>query len=355
MRATRKLLEIASTNIHKSQLVKPRSHWDTVSSAFATVVSLVSSQNDRDKFIETVDKGIINPSILGKADMGVFMTFALHHDLNNDLFKRHDFQVEEFMEGAEPALESFQETLYSLDKSILPAFIKNLKEALEDEANDAEEEGEKSKDSIQSIATSTFANSTMTEDKLKRMEDAVLKGSDWKKKAEEEPDSLYAELSGMISDQLLKSCESQFVMSVMSCYMNKVPRMSYELETGKISDIALLSCRAHEIVSEVDHDENKKNDDSDVMVDESLEPFVDKKYPVAAQIEVIYSISQTFAQTLIEDAEEKETDEGSRTMETAWVAVFEGMLFDGNNGSEEKLRWKLVDNRPAWEFGMSIQ
>jgi hypothetical protein len=137
--------------------------------------------------------------------------------------------------------------------------------------------------------------------------------------------------------------------------MNKVPRMSYELETGKISDIALLSCRAHEIVSEVDHDENKKNDDSDVMVDESLEPFVDKKYPVAAQIEVIYSISQTFAQTLIEDAEEKETEEGSRTMETAWVAVFEGMLFDGNNGSEEKLRWKLVDNRPAWEFGMSIQ
>ena len=36
------------------------------------------------------------------------------------------------------------------------------------------------------------------------------------------------------------------------------------------------------------------------------------------------------------------------TMETAWVGVFEGWL----DHEHQPLTWKLVDNRPAWEYPM---
>ena len=51
--------------------------------------------------------------------------------------------------------------------------------------------------------------------------------------------------------------------------------------------------------------------------------------------------------TGIDNDEEKEDHKKEHTMETAWVGVFEGWLYNQKN---EPLRWKLVDNRPAWEF-----
>jgi hypothetical protein len=103
------------------------------------------------------------------------------------------------------------------------------------------------------------------------------------------------------------------------------------------------------------------------MTDDSLSNGIEKSYPVAAQIEVIYKITQKFRRRIISpgdtlinassnDSEKKDgegnavsEDEEPEDLQTAWVAVFEGLLDDGKNGDTE-LRWKLVDNRPALEF-----
>jgi hypothetical protein len=230
MRATGKLLEAASSTYRS--LLKPRSQWDTLSSAFATSVSILSSQTDRDNFVETVNKGIINPAVLGQADMGFFMTLALHHDLNNDLFKKTGFNAEDFMVGAEPALERFQEVLYSLDRSVLPEFTKGLKKAME-----ADED-----DTIEVKTVTDIKDLIATTEKLKGLETAMEEQADWKKKGKEDPESLYGQLYGMVSEQLMDACEKQFVTSVMHSYMNQIPRMCYTLESGEIHNVSSSIC-----------------------------------------------------------------------------------------------------------------
>ena len=74
MRSTRTLLNAVTTAAGKS-ILKPRSQWDTLSSAFATTLSILSSQSDRDHFVETVNKGIINPSTLRRS-------IKVHHIFN---------------------------------------------------------------------------------------------------------------------------------------------------------------------------------------------------------------------------------------------------------------------------------
>ena len=221
----------AASSTYRS-LLKPRSQWDTLSSAFATSVSILSSQTDRDNFVETVNKGIINPAVLGQADMGFFMTLALHHDLNNDLFKKTGFNAEDFMVGAEPALERFQEVLYSLDRSVLPEFTKGLKKAME-----ADED-----DTIEVKAVTDIKDLIATTEKLKGLETAMEEQADWKKKGKEDPESLYGQLYGMVSEQLMDACEKQFVTSVMHSYMNQIPRMCYTLESGEIHNVSSSIC-----------------------------------------------------------------------------------------------------------------
>jgi hypothetical protein len=133
-----------------------------------------------------------------------------------------------------------------------------------------------------------------------------------------------------------------------------------------------VSARAHEVIPEEVEEEEKEKSDPDIMVDDSLKPIIDKNYPVAAQIEVIYSISQSFRRLKIDktdepnatdapsgDIKEEEkdgkSDDVERQLETSWVAVFEGMLSDGTKSTDNSLHWKLIDNRPAWEFpGMDM-
>jgi hypothetical protein len=205
-------------------ILKPRSQWDTLSSAFATTLSILSSQSDRDHFVETVNKGIINPSIIGQADFGFFMTLALHHDLEK--FKSYDFDVEEFVETAEPALERFQEVLYSLDNEVLPEFANEVSEM----AKKQDGEVPPSVTNVQDLAE---AMDTMQDIEKTLGEQAV-----WKEKAEEDPDSLYGQLHAMVSEQLLDSCERQFKQSVLHCYMNQQPRMNYTLNSGAIQNVS---------------------------------------------------------------------------------------------------------------------
>ncbi len=131
--------------------------------------------------------------------------------------------------------------------------------------------------------------------------------------------------------------------------------------------VALMSARAHEVPHEEkycvenqqgDNMVKEDNDKDEPMIDDS---FVDdrenEKYPVIAQLEVLYTISQSFTKKkigrdgengVVDDNDNDNDNDQEHTMETAWVGVFEGWL----DHSHQPLRWKLVDNRPAWEFPM---
>jgi hypothetical protein len=133
-----------------------------------------------------------------------------------------------------------------------------------------------------------------------------------------------------------------------------------------------MSARAYEVPPDVKDEPEKTLGDDESLVDDSLTDHNDdEEYPVVAQIEVLYTISQTFARKKIGDKEvaagldnheeegkeeegvkssdteeeAREKDSKESTMETSWVGIFEG-CFNGKH----PLRWKLVDNRPAWEF-----
>jgi hypothetical protein len=385
MFATRRVLASAASAASTTQsgaLLKPRTQLETITAAFKTLHGFIFDDKTRHSFVDAVNKGVINPYILGQADMGFFVTLALHHNLNSEPLSKYknQFQAEEFLEGSEAALESFQETLYSLDKKVLKDVqeewikIQKLEERVDtnDTQSSMVEKGanDKETDHQKDHMDEIFKKANMSLEKIELLEQAISAHGDWKAMAEEDPDSLYGQFYNMVSDPLLEACKNQFMQSVKHCFLLKIPRMDYELESGKIQDIALLSARAHEVIPEEDNEEEPKVSEMEVsdkaMTDDSLSNGFEKSYPVAAQIEVIYNITQRFRRRIISpgnvsmniSSDAGKSDEEVNTvsdveepeeLQTAWVAVFEGLLHDGQKG-ETPLRWKLVDNRPALEF-----
>ena len=115
--------------------------------------------------------------------------------------------------------------------------------------------------------------------------------------------------------------------------------------------VALLSARAVEMSPE-DNDTKKDkilDGDEDPMADVSFSNDIDKEYPVIAEMEVLYSVAQTFVAKpmLRTESEEDEEDFPNQTVNSVWVGVFEGWIRDNASNA---LQWKLVNNRPALEF-----
>lgn len=344
--------------------IPPRSTWTTLASAGNSIVSLFDSKT-RDNFIEVVDKGIINPPAFGQLNLGLAMVLALHHDLYADtsLLKRYKFDAEDFLDGAGHAVESFQETLYSVDRTVLSEIEDAIfkaneaaKTATEDEENKDEEEENAFK-----IAGDDEANQELNK-RSKLIHEIFEKQLDWKDTIEQDPECLQADLANMVSKPLLEAVEMQFMASVIHNYIMNDFRMDYEENSGEVSNVVLLSARAQEIIPEGKEDDNDDDseltNDSPPMEDDSFSSGIEREYPVIAQVEVMYSLSQNFQQKMIgnkdkegeisdgNNNEDKETDdehESSTTTESQWVAVFEGSM----NGPSP-CRWKLVDNKPFW-------
>lgn len=86
----------------------------------------------------------------------------------------------------------------------------------------------------------------------------------------------------------------------------------------------------------------------DSELDMKEEELDEEKLPVAAQIEVLYDIQQSFRRQG-ESEKDNEGEDKSESKTKVWVGVFEGWL-NGNPDGSGELRWKLVLNRHAWEF-----
>lgn len=166
---------------------------------------------------------------------------------------KDQFQAEEFLEGSEAALENFQETLYSLDKTVLKdvqeEWMKKMQHIQDkgdnnnEEADDDDNTNEKKEEDPNQTnqhMNDIFQRANMSLEKIEMLDQAMSAHGDWKAKAEEDPESLHGQFYKMVSDQLLEACKNQFMQSVKHCFLLKVPRMDYELGSGKIQDVSFL-------------------------------------------------------------------------------------------------------------------
>ena len=107
-----------------------------------------------------------------------------------------------------------------------------------------------------------------------------------------------------------------------------------------------------------DDDDTKSNKikdgDEDPMTDVSFSNETEKEYPVIAEMEVLYSVAQTFVAKPLLNPESNEDGcgENEQMLSSMWVGMFEGWVRDDESN---EVRWKLVKNRPTSEFpGLGI-
>ncbi len=101
-------------------IIPLRTTWDILHSASRASVSLISSKQEREKFVECCNKGIIEPPILGQSSHGMAMALALYNGLYSPLFSQYKdlFVVSDFLSGVAPALERFHDTQYILQNEL---------------------------------------------------------------------------------------------------------------------------------------------------------------------------------------------------------------------------------------------
>jgi len=211
MNATRRVLSPSLISAQKAMLIAPQTTWDIFRSSFNTTKSLFASEPTRQNFLETLDKNAINARVLGQANIGFWRILALYNDMNNPLFKPHGVDVSTFTEGAKLALDRFHEVQISLHRS---------SHSLEQEADGNEKDKSLKEDTNGSSSVKTEQSD---DDAMKGELEAVLAalggnaGSElmdlnlfehsWAKEAEEDPESLAAELNNMVTPQYFRMLE----------------------------------------------------------------------------------------------------------------------------------------------------
>jgi len=352
MHSTRHLLTTAATGraLQRTK-IPPRNPSDTWSSALSACISFIDQQS-RNNFIATVNKGIINPPVLGQADGGFASILALHHDLNSPLFRHSNtFDAEEFMDGVGTALENYEEVLTnlesrdftSMDGGVVDKIIgdENLSEAKDNKDAGSEDLGEDSV--VENTMSAKEAAAAMAAEGM----GIVAKKVDWKSVAEKSPESLEGQLASMLSEQ----CFSMLQSDKRRILLQGNKRMNYIKDSGEVQNVALLSARAVEMSPEEDDTKQKPivDGDEEPMADVSFSDEPEKEYPVIAEMEVLYSVAQDFSATPMMNTEndEENADKRNQTISSVWVGVFEGWI---RNDESDALRWKLVNNRPALEF-----
>lgn len=323
MQASRILM---SSTTAKGFHVPPRTSWDVIKSAGSACVSILSNQATRDNFLATLENGIIKSHVLGQAEMGSAMILALFNELNSPLFKKYDFQIEDFAVGVKPALENFHNARFSLQYQ-----LRN-----ETHANAARMGVEK--ESIERGKCDNFGAS-----QTKQAIDNIV--VDLTQKAIEEPDSLAGQLKAMVTSEYLKCIEDNNKFFIL----NDNNQLDYVEGSSEIANMALLSARAMVVDSMV---ASKYGKEGNLLGDEDRHGISNlactKNPPVVAQIEVLYDINATFAHK--SEVADTSTDiKGGQDGNSLLVGVFEGWLH-GDPSGESELRWKLCGNRISWEF-----
>ena len=317
------------------------------------------SEKTRVGFLESLEKGIIEEGVLSQATAGPMMMLSLFHELQNPLFEKHSFDPRQFLDGLVPALENFHNVSSALENElhkINSKAISNSKpdtdEAKPEDTEESDQEVEvggmtkEDKDSLLH-ALSVMAKSEEAHTKQKKVAEAIL-DYEWMSEAKSNPESLAGQLSRMVTKELFQI--NQLSSKTAFLLQNQSRNILFREGSCRVNNVALLSARAclfREKDSEDDTDGKIKEYEA---IDESLEHEIDgSEAQVAAQLEVLYDVTQEFVVREPGDTSLSISDDEESTQTTVVsVATLEGWLHGGPDDGE--LRWKLTSYRPPYEF-----
>lgn len=101
-------------DVIKGLVIPPRRVFgDVVIPTVETLMWFVSNKESRNKFVDMVNKGVINIELLG-----IPMSLALFHGLNSPLLEKYNFSPVDFGKGVKVALQQYHDTQNSMQESI---------------------------------------------------------------------------------------------------------------------------------------------------------------------------------------------------------------------------------------------
>jgi hypothetical protein len=327
-------------------LIPSENLWDLVGASFSGIWAHLSDPLARDQYQKFLADDVIKDTVLAQSNRGSMLPMALFDNLRSPLFAKYNFDAVEFIDGVVPALEKFNDTLGLL--------VHDMSKATNDKP-----EG----DIKNSEVLSVFAD-----------------GNKWREQAKENPESLAAQLAKMVTAANL---DDHFYGAKLFQSLTDGAGSTVQYVPGScvVGPVALLSARVLEIDTEdrygEEHPELAASDES------SKDP------PVAARLDVLYEITQTYQQapdplspaeqykaidstttkadsenpgaedpganpeapadgdTTITKKSAPAAEEATFSETILAVAVFEGWL---NGGPDNGLRWKVAMVRDAVEF-----
>lgn len=327
----------------------------------------------RNAFIDRLDKGTINEEVMSQASSGPMVILSLFNDLENPLFKQYQFDAPEFLAGVKPALERFHNVSGSLENQLrkIQADARtnnNNTTAMmgsEDpktgsttsDASASNDEGTAATDkTVDDVITLAFSKDDIVRAEIKgdTSTTAVLEHS-WKDDAEKDPESLAGQFSRMVTSELLDLHQ----MSAKAAFLLQSDRdVKFKEGSCTVNHVALISARAFRCAEKAPADDiegwGERTDWKYELIDYDIDESELKKLKggVAAQLEVLYDVTQEFISSV--PVGEEKNDESKEKVKTevldttiVSVAVLEGWL---SGGPDDQLRWRIALHRPAFEF-----
>lgn len=320
MQASRALLSVQSSAL-KGLYIPQRTGGEVLLSAGQACVSFFSREN-RDKFLDLANGGIINPQALG-----VPLSLALFTDLGSPLFDMYKFKIQDFASGVKIALENFHRLQIELENEI------SSSETGKSAINISE--GESETDETSASGAIVVPDEKMLDEMSKELS---LK---FKSRAGDDTDSLPGQLLRMVTpeyfEDIIFGLNAQNVISKM--HSKKTSNMKRE-----ITNITLLSARSTAIPPPpATEEEYEKMNEEEKETNDKIINNIYMEHPAVVQIEVLYQMQTTY--TIESDSDNVRDNNGKELSHSnELVGVFEGWIF----GRPEGLQWKLTLNRPFY-------
>lgn len=339
-------------------------------SAARGVVQLGLDVKSRVEFSDYLDNKTIDDEVISQATAGTLMVFSLFHGLQNPLFKQHNFDAKDFLSGVRPALEQFHNVSGELENKLrkIRADAKVAADFQADEdvskpgntpsPSEAKDAGTVNNPQDTAITLGFTETDLVKVDITGDKSLSTLIEHDWRKDAESNPESPAGQFSHMVTPELLELHQNSAKAAIMFDLDRDV---SFKEGSCTVSNVAFISARAflcaEKPTKSEDIDEwGERSDLKYEIIDYEMTDaeFKRRKGGVAAQVEVLYDVTQEFEETLPktpgdgdeEGAKEKITKKDIDSTNVS-VAVLEGWL---SGGPDDELRWRVALNRPAFEF-----
>ncbi len=338
-----------SRKVLEGFIVPPRTFMQMLYSAGRGAIGLMNIDN-RAEFIDKLDKGTINEGVMSQATAGPMMMLSLFHDLQNPLFKRYRFDATEFLGGMGPALERFHSVSAELENELIHILEEAKKKDGDTKEKDENPEPDSKEESNQIHDKNLLTNDDFFKTELSDKSIAAVLKHDWMEVATKDPESFAAQLSRMVTTELFNMNQTRAKAAFLLPGGGKI---AFKAGGCTVNNVALLSARAFTCVEkhigeDIEHwgpqTEGKYEIIDNILDEEDLKK---RKGGVAAQIEVLYDVTQSFVEIDSSESSSKDGEKQELDLTTVSVAVMEGWLF---GGPDDELRWRLALHRPAIEF-----